>query len=960
MQENSNQDTEFIKRHIGVTDKDISQMLETINVKSLSQLIKNTVPEDISIHRKMNLPPAHTEKEALEKLFDIVCQNKTYKSYIGLGYYPTTTPSVIQRNILENPGWYTQYTPYQAEIAQGRLEALINFQTMVCDLTAMPLANASLLDEATAAAEAMNMVFHLQNQAYKRSCNPLRKKVLISKTCHPASIEVLKTRANSLGFQISLRDIDVGDDFSNYFGLILQYPDTYGSMADHTDLVKKAQAQGCKCIFIADLLSLTLLKPPGEMQADVVVGNTQRFGVQMGFGGPHAAFFASRKEYKRHIPGRIVGLSKDKAGQTAYRLALQTREQHIRREKATSNICTSQVLLAIMATMYACWHGPQGLKNIAQRILKMTQLLHQGLEKITLTVNHHFFDTLKICLPDADILLKLAYQKQINLRRISSQEVGISLNETTTKKDVEELLELFKSVALKINRSSIVDKEVVQEKGIPKKLLRTSDFLTHPVFNSYHSETEMLRYIFKLQSRDLSLAHSMIPLGSCTMKLNATTEMMPITWPSLANVHPFAPQEQVPGYLKMIHQLESWLAECVGLHATSVQPNAGSQGEYTGLLIIKKYHHSQGDLHRNICLIPQSAHGTNPASAVMAGFQVVIVQCDQNGNIDLKDLKEKIEVYKDKLAAIMITYPSTHGVFELSIKDVCQKVHNAGGLVYLDGANMNAQMGLCFPGEYGADVCHLNLHKTFAIPHGGGGPGVGPVVVKQHLKPFLPQHPKKDVREQKNLSIGSVSQAPYGSGSILPVSWMYIMMLGEKGLRATSEIAILNANYMAKRLQKYYPILYTGHKGYVAHECILDLRDWQKRAGIQVEDVAKRLIDYGFHAPTMSWPVMGTLMLEPTESESKKEMDRFCDAMISIHKEFLRVESGELDKTDNPLKQAPHTASEVMADHWPHSYSRQMAAFPLPYVKENKFWPAVGRIDSSYGDKNFFCTCPVF
>lgn len=963
MQENLNKNTEFVRRHIGLTDEDILQMLKVIGVKSLSQLIKNTVPENILTHRKMDLPPAHTEKEALEKLFDLVCQNKIYKSYIGLGYHPTITPLVIQRNILENPGWYTQYTPYQAEIAQGRLEALINFQTMVCDLTAMPLANASLLDEATAAAEAMNMVFNLQGQTYKRSCNPLRKRVLISKTCHPASIQVLTTRANSLGFQISIQNIDIKADFSDYFGLIVQYPDTYGDITDYTDLVKKAQAQGCKCIFITDLLSLTLLKPPGEMQADVVVGNTQRFGVQMGFGGPHAAFFASRKEYKRHVPGRIVGLSQDKAGQVAYRLALQTREQHIRREKATSNICTSQVLLAVMATMYACWHGPQGLKNIAQKILNMTKLLQQGLEQMALTVNHRFFDTLKVRLPNADALLKSVYQKQINLRRINSQEVGISLNETTTREDIKELLKLFEEFALKKDVSSVANKE--QEKGIPKELARTSDFLTHRVFNSYHSETEMLRYIFKLQSRDLSLAHSMIPLGSCTMKLNATAEMIPITWSYLADIHPFAPQEQIPGYLKMIHQLESWLAECVGLYATSVQPNAGSQGEYTGLLIIKKYHHSRGDFHRNVCLIPQSAHGTNPASAVMAGLQVVIVQCDKDGNIDMKDLEEKIKTYKNSLAAIMITYPSTHGVFELSIKDVCQKVHDAGGQVYLDGANMNAQMGLCFPGEYGADVCHLNLHKTFAIPHGGGGPGVGPVVVKQHLKPFLPQHldvgiQNKSFSKQESLSIGAVSQAPYGSGSILPVSWMYIMMLGQTGLRSTSEIAILNANYMARRLQKYYPILYTGHKGYVAHECVLDLRGWQKRADIHVEDVAKRLIDYGFHAPTMSWPVMGTLMLEPTESESKKEMDRFCDAMISIHGELLKVESGDFDKEDNPLKQAPHTALEVMADHWPHSYSRQIAAFPLPCLKESKFWPAVGRIDNSYGDKNFFCTCPVF
>ena len=751
-----------------------------------------------------------------------------------------------------------------------------------------------------------------------------------------------------------LKDFNSLEDFSEYFGLILQYPDTYGDISDHTGLVQKAKEQKCIVVFATDLLALTLLKPPGEMGADIVIGNTQRFGVPMGFGGPHAAFLATQEEYKRYVPGRIVGVSKDQSGKPAYRLALQTREQHIRREKATSNICTAQTLLAIMASMYACWHGPKGLKQIAQNILKMTKDLQQKLEEIGFLVSHRFFDTLKIKTQNAQDLLEQAYQKGMNLRYIGPKEVAIALNEVTSQEDIEEIIKLFKEQT-PCEKSKNKFSHPSIERGIPQELMRTSCFLTHPVFNSYHSETEMLRYIFKLQSRDLSLAYSMIPLGSCTMKLNATAEMIPVTWPKIAQIHPFAPPEQTQGYLEVLTQLENWLAQCVGMDATSLQPNAGSQGEYTGLLIIKKYHQSQGQAHRNICLIPQSAHGTNPASATMAGLQVVTVNCDKNGNIHLEDLKTKIHLYKNKIAAMMITYPSTHGVFELAIKEICQRIHDAGGQVYLDGANMNAQIGLCFPGEYGPDICHLNLHKTFAIPHGGGGPGVGPVIVKKHLKPFLPQH-FRDSGLCKD-SIGTISQAPYGSASVCVVSWMYILMLGSEGLKASSQVAISNANYIARRLQKYYPILYTGHKGYVAHECILDLRDWKKRAGIQVEDVAKRLMDYGFHAPTMSWPVMGTLMLEPTESESKQEMDRFCDAMIAIYKEFLKVESGVFDREDNPLKQAPHTALEVSSDHWVHPYSRQQAAFPLPYLKENKFWPAVRRIDGTYGDKNLFCTC---
>ena len=952
------ENTEFRDRHIGVTDQDITDMLKQLGMDSLSELIEKTIPQNILSHRQWDLPPAHSEQDALKKLFQIMSENQVCKCYIGMGYHPTWIPSVIQRNVLENPGWYTQYTPYQPEIAQGRLEALINFQTMVCDLTAMPLSNASLLDEATATAEAMSLVFHIQNKNYRRNTATSKRKCLISTHCHPSTLAVLKLRMSALGLEACFMDpasIHQTTDFSDYFGLILQYPDTYGDLSDHTDLIQKARQQDCLTIVVTDLLALTLLKPPGEMGASVVVGNTQRLGVPMGFGGPSAAFLASREEYKRQIPGRIVGLSKDKLGRPAYRLALQTREQHIRRERATSNICTAQTLLAVMASLYACWHGPKGLKKIAGRIFKQTKKLQQGLEKLGfLTVNSAFFDTLHIRLTNTDLLMQKAKKQHINLRWVNQQDVCITLNETTTSSDVDELLMLFKDLPLSHRQQNhLSEEQMVREKGIPKALVRKSDFLTHKVFNAYHSETEMLRYIHRLQSRDLSLAHSMIPLGSCTMKLNASTEMLPLSWPSVANIHPFAPAEQTKGYLKMIQQLEKWLAECVGFDATSVQPNAGSQGELTGLLIIKKYHESRGQ-SRHICLIPESAHGTNPASAVMAGFKVVAIKCSKDGNIDLKDLQEKIQIHQKDIAAIMITYPSTHGVFETSIQQICHKVHEVGGQVYLDGANMNAQIGLCFPGEYGPDICHLNLHKTFAIPHGGGGPGVGPVVMKKHLQPFLP---RVDLNNKQHEGIEMVSQAPYGSGSICNISWLYILMLGGSGLKKVSEVAILNANYMAQRLEKYFPILYKGEDGCVAHECILDLRQWQKRAGIHVEDVAKRLMDYGFHAPTMSWPVAGTLMVEPTESESKSEMDRFCDAMISIHGELLKVESGDFDKNDNPLKQAPHTLLEVSGDQWLHSYSRELAAFPLSYLKEHKFWPSVGRIDGSYGDKNLFCVC---
>lgn len=944
--------TEFRNRHIGLTDQDIHRMLKHIGLTSLDELIEKTLPKNILTQRQMQLPSAQSERAALEKLHDIMSENQLHKCYIGMGYCPTLTPSVIQRNILENPGWYTQYTPYQAEIAQGRLEALFNFQTMICDLTAMPLANASLLDEATAVAEAMNMAFHLQGRAYGKSSTPLRTKLLVSAHCHPSTLEVLKTRTQALGLHIDIQSpsgINLMTDFSNYFGLVLQYPDTYGNISDHTDLISKAQAQACKCIVSTDILALTLIKPPGEMGAAVVVGNTQRFGVPIGFGGPHAAFLATREEYKRHVPGRIVGLSKDKLDRPAYRLALQTREQHIRREKATSNICTAQTLLAVMASLYACWHGPQGLRKIAQNILQQTKVLYKGLEDMGVCIlNHAFFDTLRVQVQDTKSLLQRMKEKRINLRFLNDKEICISLNETTTSNDVAESLALFKDT-VSMQKVASYKGEI----GIPKTLSRTSNFLTHPVFNAYHSETEMVRYIHKLQSRDLSLTHSMIPLGSCTMKLNPTTTMKPLSWPFVADLHPFAPSEQTRGYLKMLKQLEAWLAECVGLDATSLQPNAGSQGEYAGLLIIKKYHEARGQGHRNVCLIPASAHGTNPASAVMAGLKVVVIKCDRNGNIDLDHLQSQIQVYQKDLAAMMITYPSTHGVFETSIEEICHKVHEAGGQVYLDGANMNAQIGLCFPGEYGPDVCHLNLHKTFAIPHGGGGPGVGPVVVKKHLQPFLPS---VDVFQRDYKGVGMVSQAPYGSGSICNISWMYILMLGVSGLRQASSIAILNANYIAKRLEAYFPVLYRGHNGYVAHECILDLRPWQKRTGINVEDVAKRLMDYGFHAPTMSWPVAGTLMLEPTESESLQEIDRFCEAMIAIHGELLKVESGMFDKEDNPLKQAPHTVLEIAGDQWSHPYSREVAAFPLPYLKEHKFWPAVSRVDGSYGDKNFCCS----
>jgi glycine dehydrogenase len=944
----------FARRHIGPSPASIQDMLSSMGFVSLEDLIQKTVPAHIRLKQPLKLGKNRSEYEVLRELKALAAKNQIFRSFIGMGYSDCITPTVIQRNILENPSWYTQYTPYQAEIAQGRLEALLNFQTMVMDLTGLEIANASLLDEATAAAEAMTMSYGLQA---KTTAGQEKKTFFISQACHPQTIEVVTTRAQPLGIEVLVGNHETFDFDQPIFGALLQYPATNGAIYDYEAFVDRAHQAGALVTVAADLLSLTLLKPPGEFGADIVVGNSQRFGAPLGYGGPHAAYFATREAYKRQIPGRIVGVSHDVNGKPALRLALQTREQHIRRDQATSNICTTAALLAMMASMYAVYHGPEGLKKIAQRVHRATATLAAGLKRLGYEVSSEpFFDTLQLNLSagKAKKILEAAAEQRINLRIFDADTLGVSLDETTSEQDLEDLLAVFNGgQPVDFTLESLAVSEVAEV--IEQKFARTSPYLTHHVFNSYHSETELLRYMYRLQTKDLSLTTSMIPLGSCTMKLSATTEMMPVTWPEFGKIHPFAPIEQARGYQILFKQLEKQLAEITGFAGMSLQPNAGSQGEYTGLLVIRAYHQHRQESHRTICLIPTSAHGTNPASAVMAGFRVVPVACDAQGNIDVADLKAKAEVHSNELAALMVTYPSTHGVFEESITDLCEIIHGHGGQVYMDGANMNAQVGLCRPGDMGADVCHLNLHKTFSLPHGGGGPGIGPIGVAAHLVPFLPKHPV--VETGGSQGIGAVSAAPWGSSSLLPICWTYIALMGAAGLTEATKVAILNANYIAHRLEPHYPILYKGKQGLVAHECILDLRQLKTSAGIEVDDIAKRLMDYGFHAPTVSWPVAGTMMVEPTESESKEELDRFCEAMIAIREEIRAIEEGRSDRKDNTLKHAPHTAQILLADTWNHSYSREQAAYPAPWTREHKFWPAVSRIDNAYGDRHFVCSC---
>ena len=927
--------TEFVRRHIGPNAAETRAMLDLIGLASLDALVDAAVPAAIRLSTPLTEPVARGEYEALAELKGIASQNQVFRSFIGMGYYDCLTPPVIQRNVLENPGWYTQYTPYQAEISQGRLEALLNFQTMTAELTGLDIANASMLDEATAAAEAMAMIHALKAG---------RHQFFVSANCHPQNIEVVQTRAAALGIEVVVGDHETFQFTDSVFGALVQYPDTFGALHDFSGFTARAQAAGAMVTVATDLLALTILKPPGEFGADIAVGSAQRFGVPVGYGGPHAAFFATRDALKRHLPGRIVGVSKDTRGLPALRLALQTREQHIRREKATSNICTAQALLANMAALYAVYHGPEGLKQIARRVHALTGLLASHLATGGCPVtNATFFDTLTVQTADAAAVHKSAEAMHLNFRHIDANRVGISLDELTSVTDLNLILSAF-------GLKPATAEETVAE-TLPTAFQRTSAFLTHPSFNRYHSETEMLRYIKRLESRDLSLTASMIPLGSCTMKLNATAEMFPVSWPEFAKIHPFVPLKQTRGYQKLFGQLEAWLGAITGFAGISLQPNAGSQGEYAGLLVIRAWHESRGEKHRNVCLIPTSAHGTNPASAVMAGMRVVPVACDASGNIDLADLRQKAAAHQAELACLMITYPSTHGVFEAGVREICKIIHSHGGQVYMDGANMNAQVGLTSPGFIGADVCHLNLHKTFCIPHGGGGPGVGPIGVAEHLVDFLPGHHVINLGGEN--PIGAVAAAPWGSASILTISWMYIAMMGGAGLTEATRYAILNANYISKRLENHFPTLYRSN-GLVAHECILDLRAFK---GTTAEDVAKRLMDYGFHAPTLSWPVAGTLMVEPTESESKFELDRFCDALIAIHAEMQAVESGQADAKNNVLKNAPHTADIIASDAWNRPYSRQQAAFPVKSLLDYKFWPHVGRVDNVFGDRNPVCSC---
>ncbi|TDN58698.1 aminomethyl-transferring glycine dehydrogenase [Paraburkholderia sp. BL10I2N1] len=934
---------EFVGRHIGPTTGEQAQMLAQIGFDSIDEFIASVVPPHIAEHAPLALPDARTEVDALKALKALAAKNRRFRSHIGTGYYDTHTPNVILRNLLENPAWYTAYTPYQPEISQGRLEALLNFQTMITDLTRMEIANASLLDEATACAEAMTFCQRLS----KSGSNTF----VVSTDCHPQTIDVIRTRAEPLGIEVVVGDAAQLCRNSKYFGVLLQYPATQGDILDYAGCIANAHERGALAVVSADLLALTLLKPPGEFGADVVVGTAQRFGVPLGFGGPHAAFFATKEAFKRDMPGRLVGVSVDRSGKPALRLAMQTREQHIRREKATSNICTAQVLLAIIAGMYAAYHGPAGLVRIAERVHRLTAVFAAGVGKFGFTVQQQtFFDTVTIVTgAHTPAIHAAARQHAINLRVIDDASIGVAFDETTTAQDVETLWSVFAMTGTPPGFDAV---EPYVFRAIPKALLRSSPFLEHPTFNRYHSETEMMRYLRRLSDKDLALDRTMIPLGSCTMKLNAAAEMIPVTWPEFGGLHPFAPEDQTEGYRVMIEQLEQMLCVITGYDAVSLQPNAGSQGEYAGLLAIRGYHASRGEGHRNVCLIPSSAHGTNPATAQMAGMEVVVVACDRNGNVDVADLRQKAEAHSAQIAALMITYPSTHGVFEEAIRDLCDVVHRHGGQVYIDGANMNAMVGLCKPGQFGGDVSHLNLHKTFCIPHGGGGPGVGPIGVKTHLAPFLPGHSALPSRRA-----GAVAAAPWGSASILPITWMYITMMGAAGLRQASQVAMLNANYIANRLAPHYPILYAGKHGFVAHECIVDMRPLKEKSGITVDDLAKRLIDYGFHAPTMSFPVAGTLMIEPTESESKQELDRFCDAMIAIREEIRAVELGQGDVRNNPLTNAPHTAQDLAAE-WVRPYSREQAVFPLASSVESKYWPPVGRVDNVYGDRNLVCSCP--
>lgn len=946
----------FLHRHIGSDPDQIGSMLKAIGSESLQELMDETIPQNIRLQQPIELDEPMSEYRFLEDFRELASQNEIFESYIGMGYYGTLMPNVIKRNILENPGWYTAYTPYQAEIAQGRLEALINFQTMVSDLTGMELANASLLDEGTAAAEAMSMFYNSRKGKKRKNAHRL----FVSDLCHPQTIDVVKGRAVPQGIEVVVGDhnkLDVTDP--KLFGLLLQYPGTDGSVQDYSNLIEAAKEHGNQVVVAADLLSLTILTPPGEMGADAVIGSSQRFGVPMGYGGPHAGFFATGENYKRKIPGRIIGVTQDAEGNPAFRMALQTREQHIRRERATSNICTAQVLLAVIAGMYGVYHGPEGLRHIGERVHGLTKIAAKGLKELGFAIqNELFFDTLTVEVADEKMkksIRKAAESRKMNFRYFEDNRIGLSFDEVKDLDDVQEVLDVFTMVSESELSLEVTAQAEKMEVEFPDALLRTSSYMEHPVFNFYHTEHEMLRYLKRLENKDLSLVHSMISLGSCTMKLNATAEMIPLSWPEFSELHPFAPVDQAKGYQKLFEKLSRQLEEITGFSAISLQPNSGAQGEYSGLMTIRAYHQANGDSQRNVTIVPDSAHGTNPASAVMAGMKVVVTKCDEHGNIDLEDLGEKVEKHKGNLAALMVTYPSTHGVFEEDIKEICELIHDNGGLVYLDGANMNAQVGLTSPAEIGADVCHLNLHKTFCIPHGGGGPGMGPIGVNEKLEPFLPGNAV--VATGGENAIPGISAAPWGSASILPISYAYIKMMGSSGLTRATEVAILNANYLKERLKDHYSILYTGKSGRTAHEFIVDLRPFKKSAGVDAADVAKRLMDYGFHAPTMSFPVPGTLMIEPTESESKEELDRFCEAMISIRKEIAEIESGDADAEDNVLKHAPHTMRVALSEQWDRSYPREKGVFPLDYLRFDKFWPHVSRVDDAYGDRNLMCSC---